>query len=401
MENIENSAMIQEMSKALKDEAEKRTKHILKRTIPRKRSLKNALLSFNRQELDDIRYNVGMSGTSSLKKAELVDKMVPCIIDFARTWFVSIFDEQYQAFLHLISNKGICSDFRDDEMRLDYFQSIGLLANGSKNGKVAWYVPEEIIAEFNKLNNDSFKKIVEANTEILQIATGLLFYYGVMDSDKLFVKTKKYYDFDDNFSKNDFLKILFNGSCWEQQIMSNDKYVFYRSVFNPDDIYAEQQNIAVGYANIPYDEVFEAGVPNYIDATPAFKAISQFFMNTYDKDVIEAAAITSKISYILQNNGQMKEVVALLDKLGLLKNEKYNSKIVSLLKDYYNSMRLWKFKGHTPYEFISGKIDLEQDASETNIAGIVGKKVGRNDPCPCGSGKKYKKCCMAKDLAQN
>jgi uncharacterized protein YecA (UPF0149 family) len=23
-------------------------------------------------------------------------------------------------------------------------------------------------------------------------------------------------------------------------------------------------------------------------------------------------------------------------------------------------------------------------------------KIGRNDPCPCGSGKKYKKCCMNK-----
>jgi uncharacterized protein YecA (UPF0149 family) len=22
-----------------------------------------------------------------------------------------------------------------------------------------------------------------------------------------------------------------------------------------------------------------------------------------------------------------------------------------------------------------------------------GRKVGRNEPCPCGSGKKYKKCC--------
>ena len=22
-----------------------------------------------------------------------------------------------------------------------------------------------------------------------------------------------------------------------------------------------------------------------------------------------------------------------------------------------------------------------------------GTKIGRNDPCPCGSGKKYKKCC--------
>lgn len=27
-------------------------------------------------------------------------------------------------------------------------------------------------------------------------------------------------------------------------------------------------------------------------------------------------------------------------------------------------------------------------------------KVGRNDPCPCGSGKKYKKCCLDKRLRQ-
>jgi uncharacterized protein YecA (UPF0149 family) len=25
-------------------------------------------------------------------------------------------------------------------------------------------------------------------------------------------------------------------------------------------------------------------------------------------------------------------------------------------------------------------------------------KVGRNDPCPCGSGKKYKKCCGAGEV---
>jgi uncharacterized protein YchJ len=24
-------------------------------------------------------------------------------------------------------------------------------------------------------------------------------------------------------------------------------------------------------------------------------------------------------------------------------------------------------------------------------------KVGRNEPCPCGSGKKYKKCCLIKE----
>ena len=33
------------------------------------------------------------------------------------------------------------------------------------------------------------------------------------------------------------------------------------------------------------------------------------------------------------------------------------------------------------------------EGSETNQPVTKGKKVGRNDPCPCGSGKKYKKCC--------
>jgi len=30
---------------------------------------------------------------------------------------------------------------------------------------------------------------------------------------------------------------------------------------------------------------------------------------------------------------------------------------------------------------------------------VAGKKIGRNDPCPCGSGRKYKNCCMLKDVA--
>ncbi|HJX69959.1 MAG TPA: SEC-C metal-binding domain-containing protein [Dehalococcoidia bacterium] len=32
-------------------------------------------------------------------------------------------------------------------------------------------------------------------------------------------------------------------------------------------------------------------------------------------------------------------------------------------------------------------------AASHREAVAVGKKVGRNDPCPCGSGKKYKLCC--------
>ena len=35
--------------------------------------------------------------------------------------------------------------------------------------------------------------------------------------------------------------------------------------------------------------------------------------------------------------------------------------------------------------------------SRLDAAPAPADKVGRNDPCPCGSGKKYKRCCEAKD----
>ena len=31
--------------------------------------------------------------------------------------------------------------------------------------------------------------------------------------------------------------------------------------------------------------------------------------------------------------------------------------------------------------------------SRNSTTVVIGKKIGRNDPCPCGSGKKYKYCC--------
>ncbi|MDZ7803628.1 UPF0149 family protein [Thiohalophilus sp.] len=34
------------------------------------------------------------------------------------------------------------------------------------------------------------------------------------------------------------------------------------------------------------------------------------------------------------------------------------------------------------------------EAAEPREPRVAGPKIGRNDPCPCGSGKKYKKCCL-------
>ena len=43
------------------------------------------------------------------------------------------------------------------------------------------------------------------------------------------------------------------------------------------------------------------------------------------------------------------------------------------------------------------KTDPEVEAMIERMEGSMSqarKKIGRNDPCPCGSGKKYKKCCL-------
>ncbi len=40
--------------------------------------------------------------------------------------------------------------------------------------------------------------------------------------------------------------------------------------------------------------------------------------------------------------------------------------------------------------------DLEKLLNPQQV--VKSEKIGRNDPCPCGSGKKYKKCCGANNL---
>ena len=37
--------------------------------------------------------------------------------------------------------------------------------------------------------------------------------------------------------------------------------------------------------------------------------------------------------------------------------------------------------------------ELYKEAKKMHTFVREGKKIGRNDPCPCGSGKKYKHCC--------
>jgi preprotein translocase subunit SecA len=65
---------------------------------------------------------------------------------------------------------------------------------------------------------------------------------------------------------------------------------------------------------------------------------------------------------------------------------------------------VYKREGHASFEALLASIQhdvahsiyhvgIAKEAPKKKEAVPVGKKVGRNDPCPCGSGKKYKHCC--------
>jgi len=52
----------------------------------------------------------------------------------------------------------------------------------------------------------------------------------------------------------------------------------------------------------------------------------------------------------------------------------------------------WKYKIELEPDKPEDITDLELLLNPPKMV-IAEKKVGRNEPCPCGSGKKYKKCC--------
>ena len=160
------------------------------------------------------------------------------------------------------------------------------------------------------------------------------------------------------------------------------------------------------------NEFLKYEMENYREESPAEKQLKKYFAKNYRK-----------------NFGKVAE------KLGLTADQCMNE-ILSYVTQMVNSVRLWSNNGYTPMELakmhpvnpenltvVPGstraaeglkeieedlkrmgiQVDTQQTATEVSSFsypnGIKGtvvketKKVYPNDPCPCGSGKKFKKCC--------
>ncbi|MBR5057329.1 MAG: SEC-C domain-containing protein [Clostridiales bacterium] len=103
---------------------------------------------------------------------------------------------------------------------------------------------------------------------------------------------------------------------------------------------------------------------------------------------IEGSEMFDEMNMLIQN-----DTVRLIMKANIEAGQRIERK---------NSVKkLQEGHGSAQLDSVAKRAQSGEDAKANQQAGITqnqpakrdAKKVGRNDPCPCGSGKKYKNCC--------
>ena len=69
-----------------------------------------------------------------------------------------------------------------------------------------------------------------------------------------------------------------------------------------------------------------------------------------------------------------------LKDLHITLKDNIKKKIIDLHKQYKKYISVWLYNGYSILEY-------------NEMTQVKHNKIGRNEPCPCGSGKKYKQCC--------
>ena len=182
--------------------------------------------------------------------------------------------------------------------------------------------------------------------------------------------------------------------------------------------------------------------PCYCEDTPEMRKLRAFLKGNCDmSDEREAVVFEELLRGARLAAIQLADVFEYLDNLGIrLKSQRDVERFTALYNAFHNTTRMPCNRGYTPDEMMrvmppkegfkslslgpnikkylqTGEMDIEdfrkqiltmdlpseamrfdllkQLADIKPSASQPGKqkKVGRNDPCPCGSGKKYKRCC--------
>jgi hypothetical protein len=113
----------------------------------------------------------------------------------------------------------------------------------------------------------------------------------------------------------------------------------------------------------------------------------------YSKDTSEGYQEVR--NYITYGDG-ISELGSILDRYNLIfSGEKQLQEFLDRIMIAKNNTRIWENNGYTPSELY--EISSRCNQNIIKFPTFQRLNIGRNDPCPCGSGKKYKKCCALFD----
>ena len=248
-----------------------------------------------------------------------------------------------------------------------------------------YVLPDEIKALFQSLADDGFPAQKKQADLIHDCATAAVHLYGVIQQDDFFSLLRAQTSL--KLLPDEIFQVLFrhiviqDGYCLWKDYLLDDRF----EENNFDDVadLLEQTRSKPRYVPAP-KEFLRYADWRYYEPTIYTQNLLRFLMREAEQSASIAADTVSEIVNAAMMNSGVPLMVGILDDYGVdLTDEQFDS-LMKLLVDVSSHTRTWANNGHTSAEIAS----MSRSAAEVHK-----KKPGRNDPCPCGSGLKYKKCC--------
>lgn len=355
-------------------------------------TLADALASLTKDELSAIRITLEISGISALKKQELADTletMIPAKLPV----ILQGFDETRYQILKKIADRGGHGFLPLENHQLNYFRDRGLLFTGTFQGRQKLVMPQEVLQAFKEVDDVSYRKTVRLNTEYIKLLQGMLYYYGTL-------KPKQIEELIAQYTENDFViwnywKIFEQAGRFHETLRIELGAFCHNDVWEADQVLQEHEmRPTVSFYPFTKKQLLIAGEPGFMERTPSYQNLVHFIMDNYDISQTEADVLVEDCVYIIQNGESTADVFDYLQTLLEISDLDFAQSFTDLLVALHNHTKQWFIKGYAPLELRQTAEKSTDHAAATNIIDFkTRKKVGRNDPCPCGSGKKFKKCC--------
>jgi len=137
---------------------------------------------------------------------------------------------------------------------------------------------------------------------------------------------------------------------------------------------------------------------DYFEKTKAYnKLLNYVKKNFFNGNQEKAEYLLEDIHDTLEADINMQMIFDIFNNQGISFNDmEQANEVIGMIMTFANNIRIWENNGHTPHEIFETYEKPNLKPLPDKVFEIKREKVGRNDPCPCGSGKKYKKCCLKK-----